>query len=186
MTLISGGVGGVSATWECRAPRPVPHTPGHCMGSFPSVLLQRSHTQPFPAQPIRVSKSFSLATSFIHHPASMGRFGLTRPKPTEVKDAQQLGNLGFSEKQSTCPAWPRALSHRPICIWSVQRPEALQLNRCSQGTSLDGFLIVYSPRIFPKLVVLTSDQWGGGAGESLSRFQYTSTILISRMLSSPG
>lgn len=147
---------------------------------------QRSHTQPFPAQPIRVSKSFSLATSFIHHPASMGRFGLTRPKPTEVKDAQPLGNLGFSEKQSTCPAWPRALSHRPICVWSVQRPEALHLNRCSQGTSLDGFLIVYSPRIFPKLVVLTSDQWGGGAGESLSRFQYTSTILISRMLSSPG
>lgn len=49
MIIINGG--GVLATWECKAPRPAPHTPGHHEGSFPCILLQRSHTLPVPAQP---------------------------------------------------------------------------------------------------------------------------------------
>uniref|UniRef100_A0A8C0VV32 Uncharacterized protein n=1 Tax=Castor canadensis TaxID=51338 RepID=A0A8C0VV32_CASCN len=119
---------GVLTILECRAPRPVPHTPGHCKGSSPFILLQQSHTLPFPS-----------SHQLVHHPGFMGRFSLTRPKPTTGKDARpatwKLGLQGFPEKQSA-RSWPGALSHRPICVWSVYHLCILALGtKCSSSAS---------------------------------------------------
>lgn len=89
---------------------------------------------PHSAIPSPTHPSFQELQSSHHQPHPPPRFhgkiwlNKTQANTGEGRPASwKLGFQGFSEKQSTCP-WPRALSHRPICVWSVQRPEALQVS----------------------------------------------------------
>lgn len=174
--MITINTDGVLATRECRAPRPVPHTPGHCKGSFPCILLQRSHTLPFPAQPIGVSNSFSPVTRLIRHPASMGRFGLRRPsqQSRRTPSAWNLQLWAFPEKQATCP-WPQALSHTPSCLVSTKArslASAVHLNlyfRVTHRRAPDKFCLgFHSSRNFPRLVLVMREKQGSRLGEYLS------------------
>lgn len=113
MIIISHGVLTIQ---ECKAPRPVHPTPQDTRDSSPFVLLPRSHTLPFSAQPIWLPKDRVLLWP-MQWPRFHGKSQLNRPQ------ARTLGYLetelqGFPELLSACP-WPGASSHRCIPCWSV-------------------------------------------------------------------
>lgn len=102
-----------------QGPTPcAPHTPGHGEGSSPFLLLLRSHTLPFPAQPIWASKHCSPSATQVPWEDS------AQQGPDQQQD-RTPGNLpprapGFP-REAGCP--PLAWSTFPqtcVCVASVR------------------------------------------------------------------
>lgn len=94
-----------------QGPTPcAPHTPGHSKGSSPFILLQRSHSLPFPAQPFWVPKECSPATG-----------SSTTQVPWEDSaqhDPSQRQDRTPSSLETRAPGFPREAAC-PHLAWST-------------------------------------------------------------------
>ena len=97
-----------------RGPTPcAPHTPERSEASSPFFLLQGSHMQPFPAQPMWVPKSSYL---LIHHPGFLGRVCSTRPKPA----AEEAARLLVSQRSRLATLAWSTFPQTHLCLVSVR------------------------------------------------------------------